>query len=86
MSNFNYGDEKEETTPKPTKIDISPKNVVSSNEEKIENIISTGGSVVLNMNTAEYNRLYDLFKPQRKAGKIRMTYDGISKAEVTSDL
>lgn len=86
MSNFSYGDGKEDIVPKPVKIDTSPKNVVSSNEEKIENIISTGGSVVLNINTAEYNRLYDLFKPQRRAGKIRMTYDGISKAEVTSDL
>lgn len=86
MSNFSYGDEKEDIVPKPVKVDVSPKKVVSSNEEKIENIISVGGSIVLNMDTAEFNRLCSLFKAQRRSGKIRMTYDGISKAEITASI
>lgn len=86
MDNFSFISNDEETAPKPAKIEVPPKKLVSSNDEKVENIISDGGSITIEMDTAEYNRLYAKYKTARKAGKIRMTYDGISKAEISSKL
>lgn len=86
MDNFSFTNNEDEIPTKPAKIEVPPKKSVPSNEEKIENIISNGGSATIDVDSHEYNRLYDLYKPARKSGKIRMSYDGISKAEINSEL
>jgi hypothetical protein len=65
----NKGDFKFNTVPE-------KKPVVSSPDQKIENILSVGGSIKIdNIDGHEYNRLADKYKPQRKDGALRLEFD-----------
>lgn len=62
---------KKETAPQ-----VEKKPTVVSPDQKIDNILSVGGSVrVENISGAEYNRLVDKYKPQRKDGLLKMEFD-----------
>lgn len=66
---------------------VEKKPVISSTDQKIDNILSVGGSVKIdNVNGLEYNRLVDKYKPQRKDGTLMLELDQANSILVATNL
>lgn len=76
----NKGDFKFNTIPE-------KKTAVSNADQKIENILSVGGSIKIdNIDGHEYNRLADKYKPQRKDGTLSLDFDQDASTLIATNL
>lgn len=81
---FNTGKIEEDPVPAPAPV---VKNVVSSVNEKIDNIIKNGGSAeITNSGAKEFNEVYDRYKKERRAKIIKISFDDNSKTITVTNL